>query len=83
VHPHWRVEWRRDEPYTLAELADWIFEWDCGPTRAPRPRSVLAATSRCFDELRHIAYREVLAFKRDGSLEIWLARCERLAISLN
>jgi hypothetical protein len=36
-----------------------------------------------FDELRHIAYREVLAFKRDGSLEIRLARCERLAMSLN
>jgi hypothetical protein len=82
VHPHWRVEWRRDEPYTLAELADWIFEWDCGPTRAPSTFGA-GCNVTVFDELRHIAYREVLAFKRDGSLEIWLARCERLAISLN
>lgn len=37
-----------------------------------------------FDELRHIAYREVLAFKRDGSLETcWLAASVWQSRSIN
>jgi replicase family protein/primase-like protein len=83
VHPHWRVEWRRDDPYTLSELADWLFFEDMRPDATIE--TTLGAGRNCtvFDELRHIAYREVLAFKRDGSLEGWASRCEGRAVALN
>ena len=83
MHAHWRVEWRRDEPYTLGELADWLFFEDMPPDATVE--TTLGAGRNCavFDELRLIAYREVLTFKRTGSLDAWAARCERLAIALN
>ena len=36
-----------------------------------------------FDELRRIAYREVLSFKHAGRVEAWSDRCLRLAIAIN
>src|SRR5262245_63983896 len=37
-----------------------------------------------FDELRALAYREVLKFKRDGaSFEAWFARCQQVAMGIN
>ena len=36
-----------------------------------------------FDELRAIAYREVLEFKRNGSLDTFRARLERVALGIN
>ena len=36
-----------------------------------------------FEELRQIAYREVLAFKRNGSLETFRSRLERVALGIN
>ena len=83
VHAHWRVEWRRDEPYTLGELADWLLFEDMRPDATVE--TTLGAGRNCaaFDELRLIAYREVLTFKRTDSLDAWAARCERLAIALN
>src|SRR6202521_1071164 len=34
LHPDWRVEWRREQPYTLPELADWLFDSDMAPDRS-------------------------------------------------
>jgi hypothetical protein len=37
-----------------------------------------------FDELRQIAYREVRDYKSNGAaFEVWLGRCEKLALALN
>ena len=36
VHADWRVEWRRAEPYTLSELADWLFSEDMRPDTTRR-----------------------------------------------
>jgi Replicase family len=83
LHIHWRVEWRRDEPYTLPELADWLFPENMQPDFSVE--TTLGAGRNCtvFDELRLIAYREVRAFKRDGSLETFRSRLERVAIGIN
>jgi len=83
LHPHWRVEWRRDEPFTLPELADWLFREDMQPD--PTIETTLGAGRNVtvFDKLRQIAYREVLTFKRAGPIEAWLARCLHVAIALN
>jgi hypothetical protein len=83
LHPGWRVEWRREEPYTLPELADWLFKRDLASDISPG--TTLGAGRNCtvFDELRQIAYREVLAFKRNGSLETFRSRLERVAIGIN
>ena len=45
----------------------------------------LGAGRNCtvFDELRLIAYREVRAFKRTGSLDTFRSRLERVAIGIN
>jgi len=84
LHPDWRTEWRRDQPYTLAELEGWLFERDMRPD--PTIETTLGAGRNVtvFDELRTIAYREVLKFKRDGAgFEAWLARCQHDATRLN
>jgi hypothetical protein len=83
MHPDWRVEWRREDPYTLPELADWLFKRDLAPDADAA--STLGAGRNCtvFDELRRIAYHEVRAFKCDGSLDTFRARLERVAIGIN
>ena len=83
VHADWRVEWRREEPYTLSELADWLFYEDMRPD--PTVETTLGAGRNCavFDELRAIAYREVREFKRSGSLDTFRARLERVALGIN
>jgi hypothetical protein len=35
LHPDWRVEWRRDDAYTLEELADWLFPRDMAADLGP------------------------------------------------
>ena len=83
VHPHWRVEWRRDVPYTLPELADWLFFEDMRPDKSIETTLGAGRNVTVFDELRQIAYQEVLSFKRAGAVEAWSGRCERLAIGIN
>jgi hypothetical protein len=82
-HPHWFVEWRRDQPYSLPELADWLFPRDVVPE--PNFTTTFGAGRNCaiFDELRKAAYGEVRAFKRQGDLEAYCGRLERLAIGIN
>ena len=83
LHPHWRVEWRRDRSYSLHELADWLFFHDMRPD----PRSDTIGAGRnvvIFDELRLMAYREVRAFKKDGAnLDQWRDHLEMLAATIN
>jgi hypothetical protein len=83
LHPHWRVEWRRDEPYTLPELADWLFCEDMRPD--PRPDTIGAGRNVVvFDELRAAAYVEVRQFKSAGaSLDRWCAHLETVATDIN
>jgi hypothetical protein len=83
-HRHWRVEWRRDEPYTLDELADWLFPRDTVPDVSPRTTLGAGRNVTVFDELRAFAYREVRAFKsRDETPDAFRARLERVALGLN
>ena len=65
------------------DLADWLFPEDMQPDFTVE--TTLGAGRNCtvFDELRLIAYREVRAFKRDGSLDTFRARLERVAIGIN
>ena len=83
VHSDWEVEWRREQPYTLPELADWLFKRDMAPD--PTIETTLGAGRNCtvFDELRTIAYREVLDFKRSGNIDAFRARLERVALGIN
>jgi Replicase family/Primase C terminal 1 (PriCT-1) len=83
VHPHWRVEWRREEPYTLPDLADWLFPEDMQPDFSVETTFGVGRNCIVFDELRLIAYREVRAFKSNGSLDTFQARLERVATDIN
>jgi len=83
LHSDWRVEWRRAEPYTLHELADWLFYEDMRPDTSVETTFGVGRNCAVFDALRHIAYREVRAFKRDGNVETFRARLERAALDIN
>src|SRR5262245_9655762 len=77
MHSHWRVEWRRDDAYTLPELADWLFPEDMQPDASIEETLGAGRDVVIFDELRALAYREVLKFKKAGAgLDQWLARLE-------
>lgn len=84
VHADWQVEWRREQPYSLDELSDWLFPRDMEPDVTIATTLGAGRNVTVFDELRHIAYREVREFKAGGAaFEVWLARCEKLALALN
>jgi hypothetical protein len=83
LHPDWRVEWRREEPYTLPELADWLFQPDIAPDIGPEATHGAGRNCTIFEGLRRIAYREVRAFKRNGSFYMFRARLEQLALDIN
>jgi hypothetical protein len=87
LHPHWRVEWRREAPYTLPELADWLFDRDMAPDTSVKTTFGAGRNVTVFDELRAIAYREVLQFKRKDAgiagLAAFRARLETLALGIN
>jgi hypothetical protein len=83
LHNDWRVEWRRQEPYTLPELADWLFP---GDMRAfPSVETTHGTSRNCtvFNQLRAIAYREVREFKRRTSIDAFQARLEHVALGIN
>jgi Replicase family/Primase C terminal 1 (PriCT-1) len=83
LHDRWRVEWRREEPYTLTELADWLVYDDMRPD--PTVETTLGVGRNCvvFDELRTVAYREVRDFKRDCNLDVFRVRLEHVAFGIN
>lgn len=84
LHPDWRVEWRRDAPYTLHEIADWLFERDMRPDPSVDRTFGAGRNVTVFDDLRTWAYREVRNFKADGrSFQAWDARCLEVANAYN
>ena len=82
--PRWRTRWLAPLPYHLAQL-------DASLTRADKRRILrwehevgLGRNCTLFDELRHIAYREVLDFKRRSkTLAQFKTRIEDIAAGLN
>ncbi len=76
LSPHWRTIWGPTIPYTLGDLASWLFE---GDMRAAAGVSEATGTGRnctIFDLVRADAYREVLKLKRSGStIDEWHKRC--------
>jgi hypothetical protein len=84
MHEHWMVEWRREVPYSLAELEGNLFERDMRPDPTPEITFGAGRNVTVFDQLRTVAYREVRGYKRDGcSLDAWLDRCVTIAVGLN
>jgi replicase family protein/primase-like protein len=84
LHPDWQVEWRREEPYTLHELGESLFERDMRPDGTISTTHGAGRNVTVFDELRRIAYREFRQFKRENApFAAWLRRCEEIALALN
>ena len=85
LHPRWRVYCPRGEPYSLAELADWV---DL-PARLPRRESAYDAgfgrNCTLFDALRRWAYRTVRDYWRFAGegYETWAATVLAQAEALN
>ena len=74
LHPEWRASWLNGQPFDLTALLEPLGRED---TRPHARRSEIAGISRncdLFDELRHFAYRKVLAYKETRSLDAW-RRC--------
>jgi replicase family protein len=87
IHADWKVEWRREQPYTLTELAGSLFESDMAPDRSAHTSLGAGRNVTVFDELRSFAYREVLKFKRGDAgvagLDAFRARLEAVALGIN
>jgi hypothetical protein len=83
LHDHWGVEWRRQQPYTLQDLLDWLWKSDMAPERLV-PTTGAGRNVVIFDHVREVAYREVLKFKRDGlDVDDFQRRCEKVAGQVN
>jgi hypothetical protein len=84
LHVNWQVEWRRDVPYTLGELAKSLTQKDMRPDTAPEKTFGAGRNVIVFDELRAIAYREVREFQRNAAtLDAFQVRLERVALGIN
>jgi hypothetical protein len=84
IHPDWLVEFRRVEPYTLDELDDTLFDYDKRFDSRPEVQWGAGRNVTVFDELRAVAYREVLNFKRQGAThKEFRERMEVIARGLN
>jgi hypothetical protein len=87
LHTAWKVEWRRDQPYTLAELAEALHADNMRPD--PTLPCTLGAGRNVmlFDELRGLAYREALKFKRAdpgaSGLAAFRMRLNAIALGIN
>lgn len=66
LHLDWRTEWRRDEPYTLEEIADCLFKHDMRPDYSEAPASGIGRAVTLFDQVRHRAYRAIRDFQKSG-----------------
>ena len=87
LHADWTVEWRRDQPYTLPELARWLSASDMALDRSVPTTLGAGRNVTVFEELRAVAYREVLRFKRDDAgtagRAVFQARMEAVALDIN
>jgi hypothetical protein len=83
LHPDWRVEWRREEPYSLGELESWLFPRDMAAVASVANAVGLGRNCAIFDGLRTFAYCKVLAFKRQVDLEAFRRHLEQRAMLIN
>jgi hypothetical protein len=87
LHAAWKVEWRREQPYALTELADALFPEDTRSDSTVQTTFGAGRNVTVFDELRTIAYREVRKFKRGDAGAAGLAafrdRLEAIALGIN
>lgn len=84
LHADWKVEWRRDQPYTLGDLESSLFKDDMRPETFSTESVGAGRNVTVFEELRVEAYREVLWYKNDGlGLHVWLSRCTEIALAIN
>jgi len=87
LHDSWEVEWRREQPYTLAELATWLSPSDMALDRSVPTTLGAGRNVTVFDQLRAVAYRELLKFKRDDAgiagHAAFEARMQAMALGIN
>jgi hypothetical protein len=83
-HADWRVEWQAPKPYDLGELARELSQEDMRPEARREHEAGLGRNCSVFEDVRPWAYRNVLAFKRDGDgLDAWIQRCIDIALGYN
>ncbi len=66
LYPGWDVEWRREEPYSLDELSDWLFKRDMVPAARSSDSFGTSRNVFCFEEMRRWGYRNFRRFIRTG-----------------
>ena len=79
THPRWWTHIHNTQPYTLAELADWV---DLPKKLTPRQaeETSLGRNVSLFDGLRHWGYRNVRRYERRAE---WALACHAKAGELN
>ena len=83
LHPDWRTGWGPTTPYQLAELADWLHRSDMRKCNAIGDATGLGRNCTLFEELRVLAYKKVLPFKREGVLTPFNDYLMEVATALN
>ena len=67
LHDHWRTTWCAAEPYRLGDLFDWLWPHDMRKGTDLGDRTGLGRNCTLFEDMRVVAYKLVVPFKRDGS----------------
>lgn len=67
-HEAWEADWSGQRPYDLSRLNDWLDPSD-KKRRKPTIVSGLGRNCSLFEELRKVAYQQVLKFKKSGQDE--------------
>ena len=68
---HWRVEWRRSEPYGLEEIAEALSQEDMAPWRTAEENVGRGRNVALFDALRFLAYERVETFRQASNKDTW------------
>jgi hypothetical protein len=84
LHPAWQVEWWAPMPYTLTALLRWLEPGDMRIRSKTDGTFGLGRNCTIFEDLRHIAYAEVLRFKREARpIAEFAAWLQKLALGMN
>ncbi|MFM9938232.1 MAG: replication initiation protein [Hyphomicrobiaceae bacterium] len=84
LHTHWDVEFRETRPFELDDLASWLWFNDMRPEVYRTHSTGAGRNVTLFDELRQLAYREILTFKAaGGGRDAWQTHINRKAANLN
>lgn len=81
LHEHWHTIQRRDELWSLSELADWL---DL-PSKLPRKATVYGLGRNCsiFDTVRKWAYKEVLKYRLASNNTTFLQAVKQACSKVN